>query len=63
MESVELEAEVDKENVTFGVFDTESSMLDEILSVESGGSTTRLHGSSDSDGQQHKEVNITCSGI
>ncbi|PSS09457.1 DExH-box ATP-dependent RNA helicase [Actinidia chinensis var. chinensis] len=62
LESVELEAEVDKENVTFGVFDTESSMLDEILSVESGGLTTRLHGSSDSDGQQHKEDWALCGG-
>ena len=47
LESVELEVEVDKENVTVGVFDTESSMSDEILSVESGGSTSRLHGSSE----------------
>ncbi|GFY84288.1 hypothetical protein Acr_03g0010620 [Actinidia rufa] len=47
LESVELEVEVDKENVTVGVFDTESLMSDEILSVESGGSTSRLHGSSE----------------
>ncbi|GMP89554.1 hypothetical protein CsSME_00041078 [Camellia sinensis var. sinensis] len=55
LESVELEAEVNKENVPGTVFDTESSLLDDILLVESGGSTSRSHETSDSGGQQHKE--------
>ena len=63
LESVELEAEVTKENVPGAVFDIESSLLDDILLVESGGSTSRSHETSDSGGQQHKEVNIACSAV
>ncbi|CAL5426810.1 unnamed protein product [Camellia sinensis] len=55
LEPAELEAEVNKENVPGTVFDTESSLLDDILLVESGGSTSRSHETSDSGGQQHKE--------
>ncbi|GMP92764.1 hypothetical protein CsSME_00042852 [Camellia sinensis var. sinensis] len=55
LEPVELEAEVTKENVPGVVFDTESSLLDDILLVESGGSTSRSHETSDSGGHHHKE--------
>ncbi|THG21416.1 hypothetical protein TEA_008512 [Camellia sinensis var. sinensis] len=55
LEPVELEAEETKENVPGAVFDTESSLVDDILLVESGGLTSRSHETSDSGGQQHKE--------
>ncbi|XP_059626534.1 DExH-box ATP-dependent RNA helicase DExH11 isoform X2 [Cornus florida] len=54
-ESLPLDAEVNKVDVAGGVFDTQSAVLDEILSVESRGSSSRLDGSSDGGGQQQKE--------
>ena len=54
--SISHTAEENKANLDEGVFYTESAVLDEILSVESGGSSSRLHGISDSGGPQHKEV-------
>lgn len=58
-ESVELEAEVNMDIVPGGVFAPESSILDEILSVESVGSISILHRTGDSGGLEHKEVGIT----
>ncbi|XAR60694.1 RNA helicase [Bertholletia excelsa] len=52
-ESIKFEAEVNKENVSGGVSATESSVLDEILSVESA---SGLQGTSDFGGRQHKET-------
>ncbi|KAK9280712.1 hypothetical protein L1049_014410 [Liquidambar formosana] len=52
----EAEAESNKVDVISSVNDHESSVLDEILSVESGGSTLRLDGTSDGGGQQQKEA-------
>ncbi|XP_052185794.1 DExH-box ATP-dependent RNA helicase DExH11 isoform X2 [Diospyros lotus] len=46
-ESIELQPEANKENAPGGI-DTESLVLDEILSVESGRSTSRLNETSDS---------------
>ncbi|KAL6967625.1 Antiviral helicase ski2 [Sarracenia purpurea var. burkii] len=54
LESIELEAEMNQPNVSGGVFVAESSMLDEILSVESG-AASRSHGTSDG-GLQRKEA-------
>lgn len=62
-ESVELEAELNSDTTPGGVFDPESSILDEILSVESGGSISILQRTGDSGGPEHKEVNITCSVV
>ncbi|XP_058198935.1 DExH-box ATP-dependent RNA helicase DExH11 [Rhododendron vialii] len=55
-ESVELEAEVNMDTVPGGVFVPESSILDEILSVESVGSISILHRTGDSGGLEHKEA-------
>ncbi|KAF7121388.1 hypothetical protein RHSIM_Rhsim13G0073900 [Rhododendron simsii] len=52
----ELEAEVNMDTVSGGVFAPESSILDEILSVESVGSISILHRTGDSGGLEHKEA-------
>lgn len=62
-ESVELEAEMNKDTVPGGVFAPESLILDEILSVESVGSISMLHRTGDSGGPEQKEVGITCSVV
>jgi len=47
---------VNKLDLTIDVFDKESSVLDEILSVESEVSTSRLDGAGDGGDQQPTEV-------
>lgn len=54
--SVPLRSEVNKLDLTVDVFDKESSVLDEILSVESEVSTSRLDGATDGGDQQPTEV-------
>ncbi|XP_038706766.1 DExH-box ATP-dependent RNA helicase DExH11 isoform X2 [Tripterygium wilfordii] len=55
-ESVKSEAEVDKDNEPSNVGEPELSVLDEILSVESGGVTSRSEETQDVDGQQQKQA-------
>ncbi|KAM7527413.1 hypothetical protein LguiB_030823 [Lonicera macranthoides] len=54
--SVPLRSEVNKLDMTFDVFDKESSVLDEILSVESEVLTSRLDGAGDGGDQQPTEA-------
>lgn len=55
-ESVKLEDESNKADVSSSPNEPELSLLDDILSVESGGSTTKLDGISDVGGQQKQQV-------
>lgn len=56
MESVKSEAEANEPDVSGGANEPELSLLDDILSVESGGSASRLDGISDGAGRQQEEV-------
>lgn len=55
-ESVKLEDESNKTDVSSSPNEPELSLLDDILSVESEGSTTKLDGISDGGGQQKQQV-------
>jgi hypothetical protein len=55
-ESVELECESNKDDVSSSANEPELSLLDDILSVESGGSTLKLDGMSGGGGKQLQQV-------
>ncbi|KAM4083476.1 hypothetical protein ACB094_08G060300 [Castanea mollissima] len=55
-ESVKLEDESNKTDVSSSPNEPELSLLDDIFSVESGGSTTKLDGISDGGGQQKQQA-------